>query len=55
MAHKHLTTLILSWFQNNQELSKEWSPPGQQVTSKYGYFINARSGADLPSNDFTST
>ena len=55
MTHKHLTTLILSWFQNNQEFNKEQSPPGQQVTPKYGYFMNARLGADLPSNDFTST
>lgn len=55
MTHKHLTTLILSWCQNNQEFNKEQSPPGQQVTPKYGYIMNTRLGADLPTNDFTST
>lgn len=55
MAHKQLTTLFLSQFQNNQEFTREQSLPGQQVTSKYGSFANTRSGADLPRNDFTST
>lgn len=47
MAHKYIN-INLSSFQNNQE----WSLPGHQ---KYGYFIDMRSGVDLPSNDFTST
>lgn len=55
MAHKHLTTSVLPWFQNNQEFNKEQSLPSHQVTSKYGSFSNAGSEAELPSNDFTST
>lgn len=55
MAHKHLTTLVMSWFKNNQKFNEEWSLPGQQVTSKYSYFINVRLGADIPRNYFTST
>lgn len=54
MAHEHLT-LTLSWFQNNQEFDKERSQLSKKVKSKSGYFIDIRSGADLPSNDFNST
>lgn len=46
---------MVSWFKNNQKFNEEWSLPGQQVISKYSYFINVRLGADIPSNYFTST